>query len=92
MMNHPKWAIKDGWRDKYLDEVLQVLDTYKVLVPATTMDYAREREMLRREGKGRKAIIIPTTVVPTTKLHADGTFHRLKHVRRLRRLPEREKE
>ena len=78
MMNHPRWATKDGWRDKYLDEVLQVLDTHKVLVPATTMDYALERKALQREGKGRKAVIIPTTVVATSKYHADGSFHRLK--------------
>ena len=78
MMSDPLWASKGGWRDKYLDEVLQVLDTYKVLVPATTHDYVKEREALYREGKGRKAVIIPTTVVATRKFHADGTFHRLK--------------
>ena len=78
MMQDPDWAVPGGWRDKYLDEFLQILDTYKVLVPSTTDDFIKERGLLLKEGKGRQAVIIPTTVVATRKYHADGTFHRLK--------------
>ena len=78
MMDDAEWATPGGWRDKYLDEFLQIMDTYKVLEPATMADFAKDRESLRQEGKGRSAVIIPTTIVATRKYHADGSFHRLK--------------
>ena len=54
MMDDAEWATPGGWRDKYLDEFLQIMDTYKVLEPATMADFAKDRESLRREGKGTK--------------------------------------
>ena len=78
MLRDSRWAIEGGWRDKYLDEMLQLFDEYKAVEHATLEDYFRVKRELAKEGKGRKAFIIPTTVVPTVKRHADGSFHRLK--------------
>lgn len=78
MMADRDWDIEGGWRDKYLDEILQILDTYKAIEPSSLTEYASDRLKLRKEGKGRQAVIIPTTLVATRKFHADGTFHRLK--------------
>ena len=78
MLAHPHWATPEGYRDKYLDELLQLFDEYKVLHACTLKDVRADREAVRREGKGRQVVVIPMCLVAKAKYHADGTFHRYK--------------